>query len=139
VTWDWTISVVDIIVGALTLAAVCVALWQVGIARREANATRADMVRERRLQWELSVLASLYEQWSTTGTAHLRGHISALISDVNDPDLPLLRATVGVKSPLNAEELRAELPTGSAKFKKAVEEEIDAAIRKRVAAGSGTP
>jgi hypothetical protein len=67
--------------------------------RRESAAAaqeaREDAARERRLQYELTVLAEMSRQHDITGLQHLRGYTRALVRpDAPDDDLPLLRHLV---------------------------------------------
>ncbi|WP_374459583.1 hypothetical protein [Microbacterium sp.] len=130
----WWIEVaVNGTVGLVTLAALVVALIQVDHARREAIAARAAIARERRLSFELQLLAQMYDQWGTSGTAHLAGYINALIRDpLDETDLPLLRAATGTKPTERGQRLLAKVRRGSDDFKLEVIKELDAAIERRL-------
>ena len=66
-------------------------------AAEQAERGRSDAARDRRLQFELTVLAEMSRQHDITGLQHLHGYTRALIrSDADEQDLPLLRALVDV-------------------------------------------
>jgi hypothetical protein len=68
-------------------------------ASRQTQSARRDLAHERRMDFELGVLAELSEQFATTGTDHLRGHLLSLIREEHDEtDLPTLRALLGVRA-----------------------------------------
>ncbi|MBT9608151.1 hypothetical protein [Microbacterium sp.] len=117
----------------MTLIALIVALAQVRQARADATAARKAVARERRLAFELALLAEIYDQWTITGTQHIRGHISALIVDpTSEKDIPLLRVATGTKSPWVSNELLSAYPRGSEIFNARVTQELDEAIRRRI-------
>ena len=95
----WLASVVAV---AVVLCAV-LSLLAVRFATREAQRTREEALsaaqqareeaaRERRLQYELGVLAEMSRQHGITGLLHLGGYARSLIrADSPEEDLPLLR------------------------------------------------
>jgi cell division protein FtsL len=92
----------SLIVVAVVLSAV-LSLMAVRFATREAQRTREEALaaaqeareeaaRERRLQYELGVLAEMSRQHGITGLLHLGGYARSLIrADSPEEDLPLLR------------------------------------------------
>ena len=95
----WLASVIAV---AVVLCAV-LSLLAVRFATREAQRTREEALsaaqqareeaaRERRLQYELGVLAEMSHQHGITGLLHLGGYARSLIrADSPEEDLPLLR------------------------------------------------
>lgn len=95
----WLASVIAV---AVVLSAV-LSLFAVRVATREAQRTREqalaatqqaheEAARERRLQYELGVLAEMSRQHGITGLLHLGGYARSLIrADSPEEDLPLLR------------------------------------------------
>jgi hypothetical protein len=95
----WLASVIAV---AVVLSAV-LSLLTVRFATREAQRTREEALaaaqqareeaaRERRLQYELGVLAEMSRQHGITGLLHLGGYARSLIrADSPEEDLPLLR------------------------------------------------
>jgi len=130
----WFIElVVNGVIGLVTLAALVVALIQVRHAREEATAARAAVATERRLTFELQLLAQMYDQWGVTGTAHMAGYVNALIRDTADErDIPLLRAATGAKSTKQGQELLASLRRGTEAFNAEIRKELDMAIERRL-------
>ena len=101
---DWLTYVTA---GATVLAAILALgsiVYAENLTRRERhegqeamNQARLDAVRERRAQWELSILAEMARQHSVTGDQHLSGYVRSLIrEDAPDDDLPLLRRVTGI-------------------------------------------
>lgn len=133
-TQRWAIDLaVNGVIGFVTLVALLVALAQVRQARADATAARQAIARERRLSFELALLADIYDQWATSGPQHLSGHISALIIDAkDDSDIPLLRVATGTKSPYGDNRLLIKYPRGSEEFSSAVTRELDRAIQRRL-------
>ncbi len=93
---------------AVALLALTLALVAVRYAAREAQRTREqaaeaaleareEAARERRLQYELGVLAEMSRQHDITGLQHLGGYTRALVrGDTPDDELPLLRTLMHV-------------------------------------------
>jgi hypothetical protein len=134
---DWLdyVSAFSGLVGAL-LAAVAI----IYAARQSAQAKR-DLVRERRLEFELGLLAEIRRQLSITQFQHLSGYVGALIVDGTDEtDIPLVRAVVGTKSGPEGRRLRDQVREDAKKrsageqsdLLKAAAGEIDAAIQRRL-------
>lgn len=123
------------LVGALLAAvAIAYAAWQAAQSKR-------DLIRERRLEFELGLLAEIRRQMSITQLQHLSGYVGALIVDqADETDIPVLRAALGVKSGPEGErrrdELAAEESSGRGdRFSRWLEEaqrEVDAAIQRRI-------
>lgn len=87
-------------------------------AEQAAAQGRIDAAHERRVQWELSILAEMARQHAITGRQHLSGYVRALIrSDAPDDDLSLLRTLLGI------------YPTDLGRQKK---NEIDAEVVERI-------
>jgi hypothetical protein len=123
------------VIGAL-LAAVAILY----AARQSAQAKR-DLARERRLQFELELLAKVRRQMSTTKFQHLSGYVGALVRQAEDEiDIPVLRAIVGTKAgPLGRQrrdEIRLDAKSRStdvqSEWLKTAAAEIDAAIDRRL-------
>ncbi len=122
-------------VGALLAAfAIAYAAWQ-------SVQTGKALVLERRLGFELGLLAEIRRQMSITQFQHLSGYVGALIRHPEDEtDIPLLRAVVGTKSgPAGkrrideiAEQARARAADPQAEFLKAAAAEVDTAIQRRL-------
>ena len=134
---DWLdyLSAYSGLAGALLAgAAIAYAAWQ-------AAQSKQDLIRERRLDFELRLLAEIRRQMSITHLQHLSGYVGALVVDQNDEtDLPLLRAAIGTKAgQLGQARLRAidsEADTlnqqrPAARFAAALEE-VDQAIQRRI-------
>lgn len=91
-----------------TVVAVLLAAFAVWYAARQAQRTREEAAAlaaeareqartERRLQYELGVLAEMSRQHGITGLLHLDGYVRSLIrADSPDEDLPLLRKLADV-------------------------------------------
>jgi len=134
---DWLdyVSAFSGLVGAL-LAAVAIIY-----AAKQSTQAKQDLVRERRLEFELSLLAEIRRQLSSTQFQHLSGYVGALITDASDEsDIPVVRAVVGTKSgPIGGrlkDQIREDAKNRSAdvqsEWLKAAAEEIDAAIQRRL-------
>ncbi|MDP9466708.1 MAG: hypothetical protein M3P31_05655 [Actinomycetota bacterium] len=95
--WLAHVTAVAVVVAAvLSLLAVRYATREAQRTREEALAAaaeaREEAARERRLQYELGVLAEMSRQHGITGLLHLGGYARSLIrADSPDEDLPLLR------------------------------------------------
>ncbi len=74
----------------------------------QSSAVRREAILERRLQFELALLAELSRQWATTRTfGHLVGHLRALVTPTFN-ELHVTRAATGVAATEAGEErLRA--------------------------------
>lgn len=95
--WLATLIAVAVVLSAvLSLAAVRFATREAQRTREEAFAAaeqaREQAARERRLQYELGVLAEMSRQHGITGLLHLGGYARSLVrADSPEEDLPLLR------------------------------------------------
>ena len=107
---------------------------------------REEAARERRLQYELGVLAEMSRQHGITGLQHLGGYARSLIrADSPEDDLPLLRVLEDVfPTELGAERSRAieeqiegeglaARGTRDSRRTRAVGREIEDAIDRRMA------
>lgn len=122
-------------VGALLGAlAIAYAAWQ-------SVQTGKTLVLERRLEFELGLLAEIRRQMSITRFQHLSGYVGALIRHPEDEtDIALLRAVVGMKSGPEgkrrkgeiAEQARARSADPQAELLKAAAAEVDTAIQRRL-------
>ncbi len=97
----WVGAVSTVVTAVLAVLAVRYAGQQAQRTREEAavaaQEAREDAARERRLQYELSVLAEMSRQHDITGLQHLGGYTRALVrADAPDEDLPLLRTLMAV-------------------------------------------
>lgn len=134
---DWLdyLSAWSGLIGALLAgAAIAYAAWQSAQAKK-------DMIRERRLDFELRLLADIRYQMSVTGLQHISGYVGALISEPSDEtDVPVLRASLGIKAgPLGKArfgEIRAAARERNederAELMPTVTVEVDAAITRRL-------
>jgi hypothetical protein len=134
---DWLdyVSAFSGLIGAL-LAAVAIIY-----AARQSTKAKQDLVRERRLEFELSLLAEIRRQLSVTQFQHLSGYVGALVTDPgNETDIPLVRAVVGTKlGPLGRQRMdqihdQVKSQGGDVRgaWAKAAEEEVDSAIQRRL-------
>lgn len=123
------------LVGALLAA---LAIWY---SFRQAAKAKEDLIRERRFEFELGLLAEIRRQMSTTGFAHLAGYVGALIADARDEtDIPLLRAVVGIKAGPRGQRMKEDViageregfPETQSKLQRVAEQEVDAAIQHRL-------
>lgn len=89
----------------LSLALALVAVWYASRqaqqtrewAAQDALQAREEAARERRLQYELGVLAEMSRQHDITGLQHLGGYTRALVrADAPDDELALLRTVMDV-------------------------------------------
>lgn len=89
---DWlTYSSVGATVGAAVLALVSVVY-----SGCQARKAQRALLRERRADFELGLLAEMSRQFGITAVDHLHGHLWALIRQGSPPDdLPVLRAHFG--------------------------------------------
>lgn len=103
--------------------------------------TKRDLIRERRLEFELGLLAEIRRQMSVTQFQHLAGYVGALVTNPSDEaDLALLRAAIGVKSgPIGrarrdevAKDARTRGADRQAEWLLAAAAEVDAAIQRRL-------
>jgi hypothetical protein len=136
---DWLdyVAAFSGLIGA-ALAAVAIAY----AARQSAEAKR-QLVRERRIEFELGLLAEIRRQMSMTDLQHLAGYVGALITDPEDEtDLPTLRAAIGVKGGPRGEARQAQIEAQESYqpsvygsmgvIKREAEAEVDAAISRRL-------
>jgi hypothetical protein len=122
------------LVGAL-LAAVAI-----GYAAWQAAQSKRDLIRERRLEFELGLLAEMRRQMSVTQLQHLSGYVGELIVDpADETDIPVLRAALGVKSGPKGTRRRDELANDASgrgdrfsRWLAEAEKEVDAAIQRRI-------
>ncbi len=117
-----------------TVATVLALVWAI-VATVQ---TRRDLLEETRRQFDLGLLAEMWKVLGETGNVSaLRGHVGALIRDRNDaPDLPLLRAYLGVKPDSSGQSLLVGMDGLKATDQRlidAAQAEIDEAINRRVA------
>ncbi|MGR0220872.1 hypothetical protein [Agromyces sp. ZXT2-6] len=134
---DWLdyLSAFSGLIGALLAAgAIAYAAWQTVLAKR-------DLVRERRLEFELNLLAEMRTQHSITEFQHLAGYVGALITDPSDEsDIPIVRAIVGIKSGPLGRRLKDERREDAkrrgvdvqSEWSRAATDEIDLAIQRRL-------
>ena len=92
----WVIALAVVTCAVLSLLAVRVATREAQRTREEGLAAaaqaREEAARERRLQYELGVLAEMSRQHGITGLLHLGGYARSLVrADSPEEDLPLLR------------------------------------------------
>lgn len=135
---DWLdyVAVWSGLIGAMLAA------FAVGYAAWQAKESKAALVRERRLEFELGLLAEMRRQMSITSFQHLSGYIGALIVDADDEtDIPLVRATTGTKAgPIGKARLAEFSDTDqfaaamrpTREWVRAAEVEIDSAIERRL-------
>lgn len=135
---DWLdyVAVWSGVVGALLAA------FAVGYAAWQASETNRALIRERRLEFELGLLAEMRRQMSITLFQHLSGYIGALIVDSDDEtDIPLVRATTGTKAGPVGKALLVKFSSSgtimaamqpSREWVQACEVEIDSAIQRRL-------
>lgn len=97
---------------------------------------RRDMARERRLEFELQLLAEtrrvLTNERSTAGVA---GYVGALVRDESSDELQLLRAAIGIRSNKAGRTAFDELErnkTDEATLLSQYEREVDIAIQRRL-------
>ena len=115
----------------LAAVAIWYAAWQSARSKR-------DLIRERRLDFELGLLVEIRSQMATTGLAHLSGYVGALIiQPSNETDLPLLRAAIGVKAGPEGKRLLLALGQHGSRDQqglrvKEAEAEVDASIQRRI-------
>ena len=123
------------LVGAL-LAAVAIIY-----AASQSKAAKQDLVRERRAEFELNLLAEIRRQHSITQFQHLDGYVGALIADPTDEsDIPLVRALVGTKSGPVGQQLKDGIHDEAKRdghdvqdqLSRVAIEEIDSAIQRRL-------
>lgn len=123
------------VVGALLAA------FAIAYAARSAAQSKHDLIRERRLVFELGLLAEIRRQMGVTQFAHLSGYVGALIRDENDEtDLPVLRSAIGTKGGPIGQSLTSSIvgdrPRGSSDAQQLLlaraTEEVDEAIHRRL-------
>lgn len=136
-TRDWLdyVAAFSGFLGAL-LAAVAILY-----AARQSAQVKRDLIHERRMEFELGLLADLRHQMSITELQHVAGYVGALIVDRDDEsDLPILRAAIGVKAGPEGKRKLAELhakasgsrDTSRNSVLEMVLSEVDTAIDRRV-------
>ncbi len=108
------IALAVVVSAVLSLLAVRYATREAQRTREEAAAAaaeaRGEAARERRLQYELGVLAEMSRQHGITGLQHLGGYARSLVrADSPDEDLPLLRVLEDVFPTELGEEKRRAL------------------------------
>lgn len=120
---------------------VLLAAFAVWYASRQSADAKRDLIRERRLEFELGLLAEIRRQMSVTQLAHLSGYVGALIRNADDEqDLPVLRALIGTKSGPKGIELKRSIvgnePAGSSDVQRRLLDrsigEVDEAIDRRL-------
>lgn len=126
---------------AATVLAALLALVAIVYSGRLSRRAEADLRRERRLDFELGVLADLSYQFSITGRQHISGYMLALIHEGNTEDLLVLRAIMGVlptpEGQARLAEIAAEVrerESNSVDARFAIGNEQDAEIRREIAA-----
>lgn len=92
----WLVAAAVVLSAVLSLVAVRVATREAQRTREQAlvaaEQARAEAAIERRLQYELGVLAEMSRQHGITGLLHLGGSVRSLVRpDSPEEDLPLLR------------------------------------------------
>lgn len=93
----WVVAAAVVVSAVLSMLAVRFATREAQRTREQAVAAaaqaREEAARERRLQYELGVLAEMSRQHGITGLLHLGGYVRSLVrADSPEEDLPLLRA-----------------------------------------------
>lgn len=116
-----------------TVATVLALLWAIFATVR----ARQDLLKESRRQFDLGLLADMWKVLCESGdVGALQGHVGALVRNRNDsPDLPLLRAYLGVKpDPVGQTLLQGfeGLKTSDQRLIDAIQTELDDAINRRV-------
>jgi len=146
----YVVALAVVVSMGLSLLAVRFATDEAQRTRAQAAAAaaeaRVEAARERRLQYELGVLADMSRQHGITGMQHLGGSIRSLIrADSPDEDLPLLRVVEDVfpthvgekKSRAIEEQIEGEglaaRGTRDSRRSRAVGREIEDAIDRRMA------
>jgi hypothetical protein len=118
----------------LAITALCYSIWQ-------SNQTKQDAIRERRVEFELGLLAEIRRQMAATGFSHLAGFVGALVVDPsNETDIPMTRAKVGVKATAEGQRMLIDLVNRTKNasalpelaLQTAMEAEVDAAIQSRL-------
>jgi hypothetical protein len=135
---DTSRDLLDYVADFSGLAGALLAAFAIWYASRQSSQSKRDLIRERRLEFELGLLVEIRSQMAITGLAHLSGYVGALIIDPSDEtDLPLLRAAIGMKpGPEGERQLLALGQQGSpAQQRMRVEKaeaEVDASIQRRI-------
>lgn len=137
---DW-VSALSGAVGALLAGG---AIWY---SRVQGVHNQRALVRERRVEFDLELLAKMSEQFDVTDTQHLAGFLRAFVrSDTPDDDLPVTRVVLDVRPTevgrvryreiVDAVEGESAGMTGQLAVREAlhreVAREIDRAIERRV-------
>lgn len=133
---DW-VDYLGVVSGAIGALLAAVAIWY---AFRQSAAAKRDLIRERRLEFELGILADLRRQMGVTKLSHISGYVAALVRDpADETDLPLLRSAIGVKPGPRGSELREAVVGGDregsgeaqSRLLRAAQVEVDEAIQRR--------
>lgn len=131
-------DLLDYIADFSGLAGALLAALAIWYAAWQSDRSKRDLIRERRLDFELGLLVKIRSQMATMGLAHLSGYVGALIIRPSDEtDLPLLRAAIGVKAGPEGKRLLLALGQGGSlnlqglRIKEA-ELEVDASIQRRI-------
>ena len=70
----------------------------IGYAAWQGAQSKKDLILERRLEFELRLLADIRHQMSVSGLQHVAGYVGALVKDPSDEtDIPTLRSAIGMK------------------------------------------
>jgi hypothetical protein len=134
---DW----LDYAVGFSGVVGALLAALAIAYAARSAAQSKRDLIRERRLVFELGLLAEIRRQIGFTQFAHLSGYVGALIRDANDEtDLPVLRTAIGTKGGPIGHNLTSNIvgdrPRGSSEAQQLLlaraTQEVDEAIDRRL-------
>lgn len=132
--FDW-VGALSGLVGALFAA------YAIYYASRQSTEAKRDLIRERRAEFELGLLAEIRRQMSITQFQHLAGYVGALIADsADETDLPALRAAIGVKSGPNGRryvanvraEAKGERQDAQQQLLRTAQIEVDDAIQRRL-------
>jgi hypothetical protein len=122
---------------AATVGAAVLALLAILYSGLQARKTQKAMLRERRADFELGLLAEMARQFGITQLQHLSGYVWALIRESSPPqDLPVLRAHFGRYPTQEGQEVRNAIPgdaEGNRQLHELVRVEIEAAIERRLA------
>lgn len=123
------------------LAGALLAAFAIWYASRQSLNAKRDLVRERRAEFELGLLAEIRHQISLTQLQHLAGYVGALIIDAGDEtDLPVLRAAIGIKSGPEGRQRRDKLAQDAkasgkdrqSEWLRVATDEVDTAIQRRL-------
>lgn len=123
-----------------TLIAAVAAFAAVVFAAHESKRSRQDLLTERRLNFELGLLAEMSRQHAITGSQHLHGHLRALFHDHADAsELSVARAATRVHATqqclVRLREIEDSAPdrhTAHQAVDAVIGHEIEAAIERRM-------